>query len=207
MVVPQERALATGTGAGQARVATEQQLTPVLTERTRATEAVKAETPQAAADLQKAQADAQAAQQKLAEAETRKTKQVDLSRQTMQLAREIANAPNLDEVTGFSTAFPTFLPESQDLILKAEQLIALLTADNLKLMSGVLTDRDIQMLSTLSSGMRVSDKGIKGSASAIRNRLTEIANNIERELSKVDSQNPTQPAQSQVGQYKIVEVR
>jgi hypothetical protein len=105
-----------------------------------------------------------------------------MSRQTLELAREIASDPSLDRVTGVGAMTPTVMPESQDLILKAERLISLLTADNLKLMSGVLTDKDIQMLQTLSSGMRVTDKGIRGSAPAIRKRLNDIASGIETAL-------------------------
>lgn len=211
MVVPQERAFATGQGSGQARVSTEQQLNPVLAERARETAEAQQGTAAGQAALTKAQADAQAAQRKIQEEETRKIQQVDLSRQTARLAREIAEDPNFERVTGVGTMFPTILPESQDVILKAEQLISLLTADNLKLMSGVLTDRDIQMLSTLSSGMRVTDKGIRGSAPAIRKRLQQIAKNIDEKLGRAEQVNlEQQPAQQapqgqRIGRF-IIEV-
>lgn len=206
MIVPQERAFATGQGSGQARVATEQQLNPVLAERARETAEAQQGTAAGQAALTKAQADAQAAQRKIQEEETRKIQQVDLSRQTAKLAREIAEDPNFERVTGVGTMFPTILPESQDVILKAEQLISLLTADNLKLMSGVLTDRDIQMLSTLSSGMRVTDKGIRGSAPAIRKRLQQIAKNIDEKLGRAEQANSEQqPAQPRTEQDILAE--
>jgi hypothetical protein len=79
-------------------------------------------------------------------------------------------------------------------------------------MSGVLTDKDIQMLQTLSSGMRVTDKGIRGSAPAIRKRLTDIASGIETALGGAQAPQQQAPAAEQsqaqgVAGYKIIEVR
>lgn len=179
---PFARSYAGGQGAGAARLETEQGLNPILAERAVAQETAREGTATGQAELAKAQVEAQKAQQSQVDAEKVKAQQLDLSRQTARLAKEIASDARLDAVTGIGAMLPTVSPESQDLILKAEQLTALLTADNLKLMSGVLTDKDIQMLQTLSSGMRVTDKGIRGSAPAIRKRLTEIANSIDKKL-------------------------
>ena len=181
-VDPFARSYAGGQGAGAARIETEQGLNPVLAERTAAQTAAQEGTATGQAELAKAQSEAEKAKQATADAEKIKARKIDLSRQTAKLAREIAGSENLDRVTGVGTLTPTLLPESQDLILKAEQLLSLLTAENLSLMSGVLTDKDIQMLQTLSSGMRVTDKGIRGSAPAIKKRLTEIATSIEKQL-------------------------
>ncbi len=181
-VDPYARSYASGQGAGMARVQTEQSLNPVLAAREAEKVTAQEGTATGKAELSKAQMEAQKAQQAQTDAEKVKAQQIDLSRQTAQLAKEIASSKNLDQVTGVGAMVPTINPESQDLILKAERLISLLTADNLKLMSGVLTDKDIQMLQTLSSGMRVTDKGILGSAPAIRKRLTEIADGIEKKL-------------------------
>ena len=181
-VDPYARSYASGQGAGMARIETETGLNPVLAAREAEKVTAQEGTATGQAELSKAQMEAQKAQQAQTDAEKVKAQQIDLSRQTAQLAKEIASSKNLDQVTGVGAMVPTINPESQDLILKAERLISLLTADNLKLMSGVLTDKDIQMLQTLSSGMRVTDKGILGSAPAIRKRLTEIADGIEKKL-------------------------
>ena len=78
----------------------------------------------------------------------------------------------------------TFNPESRDVILKAQQLVAMMTSENMKLMSGVLTQPDMELLQTLSTGMRVDDKGIKGSTEAVKTQLTNIANKIEKTLAE-----------------------
>ena len=211
IINPYERSFASGMGAGQARIATEQGLNPILGAREAAkTEAVE-QTATGQAELKSAQLEADKAQNLAKEEETRKAKQIELSRQTATLAKEIANSPNLGSVTGFAAMTPTINPESQDLIIKAQQLLALLTADNLKLMSGVLTDKDIEMLQTLSSGMKIDDKGIKGSEQAIRQRLVEIATNIEKTLAEKSGAAPAQqqtpaatpPPPANVGRFKI----
>jgi hypothetical protein len=78
-------------------------------------------------------------------------------------------------------------------------------------MSGVLTDKDIEMLQTLSSGMKIDYKGIKGSEQAIRTRLVEIATNIEKTLAEKSGAAPVQqqsttttpPPPANVGRFKI----
>ena len=182
-VDPFARSYAGGQGAGAARIETEQGLNPVLAERTAAQTAAQEGTATGQAELAKVQSEAEKAKQATVDAEKIKARKIDLSRQTAKLAKEIAGSKNLEQVTGVGAMLPTVNPESQDLILKAEQLLSLLTAENLSLMSGVLTDKDIQMLQTLSSGMRVTDKGIRGSAPAIKKRLNEIATSIEKQLS------------------------
>ena len=195
IINPYERSFASGMGAGQARIATEQGLNPILGARKAGeVEAVEG-TATGQAELKSAQLEADKAQNLAKEEETRKAKQIELSRQTATLAKEIANSPNLGSVTGFAAMTPTINPESQDLIIKAQQLLALLTADNLKLMSGVLTEKDIEMLQTLSSGMKIDDKGIKGSEQAIRQRLVEIATNIEKTLAEKSGAAPSQQQQ------------
>jgi hypothetical protein len=75
---------------------------------------------------------------------------------------------------------PTAVPESQDLINKATRLQSLLTVDNLGMMSGVLTDKDIQFLTNIGSGLNITENGIKGSEEGVRARLNEIMKTIER---------------------------
>jgi hypothetical protein len=79
-----------------------------------------------------------------------------------------------------SVLSPTAVPESQDLINKATRLQSLLTVDNLGMMSGVLTDKDIQFLTNIGSGLNITENGIKGSEEGVRARLNEIMKTIER---------------------------
>lgn len=110
-------------------------------------------------------------------------KSAGIAREAATLAREIAEDSSLPNVTGtVTTILPVVRGESQDLINKAQRLESMLTYENLSLMSGVLTDRDIQFLGRLASGLSVSDGGIKGSTEGVRKRLLDIANKIDAAL-------------------------
>lgn len=126
------------------------------------------------------------------------------------LAREIAEDSSLPNVTGtVTTMLPVVRGESQDLINKAQRLESMLTYENLSLMSGVLTDRDIQFLGRLASGLGVSDGGIKGSTEGVRKRLLDIANKIDAALgagAESETENggvPAEPESHQSGQPQL----
>lgn len=129
-------------------------------------------------------------------AEQAKQKSNALAQEAVTLAREIANSPELDNVSGIMGKAPTIRPSSEDLINKAKRLESMLTVDNLKLMTGVLTDRDIQFLVNISSGLGLTDKGFRGSSTATRARLEDIAKKMEGALSQAPQQE-AQPAQPQ----------
>ena len=115
---------------------------------------------------------------------------INFSNEVIDLAEGLANDPKLDDITGpVSTMLPTISGASQDLINKAERLESMLTKENLGLMSGVLTDKDIQMLRSISSGINVSEGGIKGSYKGTKKRLQQIADKLKSGLQK------TQPKQ------------
>lgn len=83
--------------------------------------------------------------------------------------------PNLDAITG--TVKPrlfTFSEENQNLINVAKRLQALLTADNLDLMTGVLSESDIKIIANVGSALNITDGGILGSTEFVRNELTRI---------------------------------
>lgn len=132
----------------------------------------------------------QAAQQKIDannEAIAQRQEQIkqgkDMSYEALQLARSIAKDPYLDVVTGsIQSRIPKFEGESIDLINKAKQLQAMLTAGNLKLLKGSMSDKDLAFLTSMSSGLNVGDNGIRGSYKAIKGRLEQIAGKLETSL-------------------------
>jgi len=116
--------------------------------------------------------------------EEKKESSILMAQEAETLAREIAEADNLGDITGtIAPRLATIRPESQDLINKAERLQSLLTVDNLKLMSGVLTDRDIKFLTNIASGLNLDEGGIKGSTSAVKARLLDISDKIKGGIS------------------------
>lgn len=110
-------------------------------------------------------------------------KQAEMAREAVVLAREIANSPDLESISGVSRNISGRLPSNQDLVLKAKRLESILTVDNLKLMSGVLTDKDITFLTNIASGLGLDDLGFKGTGKGAAARLNDIANKIESGLS------------------------
>lgn len=120
------------------------------------------------------------------------------------LATELVDDPALSNAVGtVSTMAPTLSGTTQDVINKANRLQSLLTVDNLKLMSGVLTDRDIAFLTNVASGLNVTEGGIKGSEKEVKRRLGEISTKMSEKLSKLQplpttAINPAQPQAADV---------
>jgi len=135
--------------------------------------------------------------QKTEDIESKKESSAIMANEAATLAREIAGSPSLGSITGtVAPRIGTINPESQDLINKASRLQSLLTVDNLKLMSGVLTDRDIGFLTNVASGLNLTDNGILGSEKETKKRLTDIANKIEnasKKVSDTEAKDDTQP--------------
>ena len=73
----------------------------------------------------------------------------------------ILNSDKLPSITGFKGMTPTLLPETSDLINTLDQLNAVLTFENRDKLTGVLTDRDMDLLSKLASdlGIRKDETG------------------------------------------------
>lgn len=191
---PYSRSFSGGMGAGEARLATEQGLNPVLAQREAGKIGAIEQTATGGAKLQQEQQAVAKGQMAVDADKEQKAKALQASQEALRLTESIANNKNLGAVTGVAALTPTFNPESQDLINQANQLLALLTAENLKLMSGVLSETDIKMLRDLSSGLNVSEKGIKGSEQAVRARLTDIAGKLRTTLQSKGAQ-AEQPAQ------------
>lgn len=120
---------------------------------------------------------------------------IDVAREARDLANSISGDERFGDVVGtLNSRIPTVSDKSQDLINRANRLQSLLTLDNLKLMSGVLTDKDIEFLGRIGSGLNVTENGIKGSVQGTKDRLKEITGRLTGKISEYDKANPAQPA-------------
>lgn len=125
----------------------------------------------------------EANQQALQEKQQQVQKGKDMSYEAAKLARSIASNPQLDVVTGsIQSRLPKFEGASLDIINQAQQLQSMLTAGNLGLLKGAMSDKDIAFLQSMSSGLNVGDNGIKGSYEATKKKLNIIADKLERNL-------------------------
>ena len=130
--------------------------------------------------LQETQADIAKKQQDLEAVNKKKEAGNVMLADTYKVAKELAGAENLSDIVGtIELNLPTISGASQDLINKASRLQSLLTADNLSLMSGILTDKDIAFLTNIASGLNVTEGGIRGSTEGVKKRLGEIVKRIE----------------------------
>ncbi len=139
-------------------------------------------------EIEKRTTDAATAAQTTA---TQKQGSIDIARRARDLAQAIPTDPRFSDITGtVNSRTPTFNGASQDLINRTNQLQTLLTADNLKLMSGVLTDRDITFLTQIGSGLNVSDNGINGSEVGTRKTLDDITSRLTQKIADYEKANP-----------------
>lgn len=139
-------------------------------------------------EIDKRKTDAANAAQALS---TQKAGAYDLAKEASALVSDIGDSKSLDSITGpIYSRLMTVSGPSQDLINKAERLQTLLTVDNLKLMSGVLTDKDITFLAQVGSGLNIGDGGIKGSTEGTKQRLSQIAGKLSTKLTEYEKANP-----------------
>lgn len=139
-------------------------------------------------EIEKRTTDAATAAQTTA---TQKQGSIDIARRARDLAQAIPTDPRFSDITGtVNSRTPTLNGASQDLINRTNQLQTLLTADNLKLMSGVLTDRDITFLTQIGSGLNVSDNGINGSEVGTRKTLDDITSRLTQKIADYEKANP-----------------
>ena len=99
----------------------------------------------------------------------------------------LGNDDYISAITGFRGATPFSIPgtEGYDAMVAFEQLKDNLTLENLSKMSGVLTDRDIQILASAGAGLKAGM-----SASAMRGQLNKIRDVLirksERQRAKLE---------------------
>jgi hypothetical protein len=112
---------------------------------------------------------------------------LDIAKRARDLANSIPKNGQFDKITGtLDSMTPTLLGSSKDLINQANQLQTLLTADNLKLMSGVLTDKDVEFLSQIGSGLAIGSKGIDGSEEGTRKGLKDISDRLTQKIGQYE---------------------
>lgn len=96
------------------------------------------------------------------------------AQEILELATSLKNHKGRERATGFSSMFPSIAGgDARDFEVKLERLSSLLTLDNLGLMSGVLTDKDIQILRSAAGGLDVGQ-----SEEALLGELDRIIENV-----------------------------
>jgi hypothetical protein len=84
---------------------------------------------------------------------------------------------DFDKVTGTAGRLPSVMPKTEDILVQADRLESLLTADNMDIMTGVLSETDIKIISNLAGGFGLERNKdgkpvrIKGSSEAFKDRM------------------------------------
>jgi len=106
---------------------------------------------------------------------------LDLAKRAATISSDLAANEGLSSVVGgqfYLDNTPTFA-NSQAVINKALELASLVTKDNLRLMTGVLTQKDIEFLQRISSGgLNITENGILGNYEQVVKDLTELSNRL-----------------------------
>ena len=100
----------------------------------------------------------EAAERRLVTSETEdEENKIRQGRTAFMILNELKNNPEglSGAVGGFSSRMPSFSDETIDFEAKYKYVKDLLTLDNLSLMKGVLTDRDIELLANAASGLQL----------------------------------------------------
>jgi hypothetical protein len=124
---------------------------------------------------------------------TKKGKQ--FQQRAVSLLRKIVDNPNLPDVLGSlegSVDFRLFDDEEAELIADIEEAGNILTAENLDLMSGVLSESDIALLKSLASG-------------GLNRRRTEdrFISDVQSMIERLSSGGEAEESESQVGRFKV----
>jgi len=124
-----------------------------------------------------------------------KAKQIGMAESAINSVDKLLSG-DLDRVTGWLGKTKTALPATQDILNVAQRLNSMLTADNLGIMSGVLSETDIKIIQDLASGMGFEPgKGFSGSKQGTMDRLVEIKASLEDALARKENGINLKPAQ------------
>ncbi|OED34071.1 hypothetical protein AB832_08190 [Flavobacteriaceae bacterium (ex Bugula neritina AB1)] len=158
---------------------------------------------QAKSDLEKQRLQQQIDANKVNTEQAQQAKQVKQqeaitsTQQTLESVNELLNAPGFEAAVGTTGAFPT-LPgsEAADFETALDSFIGNLTLENMGKMSGVLSDSDIKMIKSASSGLSV-----KMSEGAFKKRLQKIKDRLEEKLAAQGGEVSQPPAATADGNF------
>ena len=122
-------------------------------------------------------------QEKIREADVKNKKGRQLGEKAKSLASELLNHPGLDRSVGALQGsvvgqFLTGSDESSNFMNKHNQLKSILTAENLDMMTGVLSETDIKILSDIAGG----GLQLKGGEKAYRDELISMGGVLDNPL-------------------------
>lgn len=143
---------------------------------------------------QRLEQDIEAKKQSIETAKAEKVKDISAAANNSQqlisnIDQILNNEDYIDTLTGVTGVIPTVMPSSRDADVVFDQLVNSLTLDNLGLMSGVLTDRDIQVLRSAAAGIEkgmTKDKFVSQLRS-IKNRVASKLKTAQKSI-KDDSE-------------------
>lgn len=136
-------------------------------------------------------------------------KETSQANQTIGVIDSILGSERLDNITGLSGALPFSLPGTQDLLGQVQQLKSLLTANNLGIMSGVLSESDMKIIQGLSNDIIIDtdEQGnvtrIKGSEKGTRKKLKQIKDKLTESLNSNGMYLEGQKAKSADGRIAV----
>lgn len=171
-----ERGLPSGSPQG-AQAVDVQTLTPEMQQKMRAEGA--AATTRATEEAKRAVEDEGETENKMIQAQD-----------TIKVVDDIIGSDRLDNITGLHGALPFSMPETQDLLGRVQQLKSLLTAGNLGIMTGVLSESDMKIIQGLSNDIIIEsdEQGnvtrIKGSEAGTKKKLKTIRNKMIESMNK-----------------------
>lgn len=158
----------------------------------------KESTPGGQARVQADRAQAQQAESKAREAEAAQEKGMEVRRRAVALVDNLLDPQRRDALESATGSIQGMLPSvrqsSADFEVDLEALNALLTSENLDMMSGVLSESDIKILRDVASG----GLDMRSSAPRIINRLQQIKSSLQ---SRINGQ-PSQRSAPQAGSVK-----
>jgi hypothetical protein len=125
------------------------------------------------------------------------------AQKTLKVMDDILVSDNLDNITGITGLIPFNTGKSKDLLGQVQQMKSLLTADNLGIMTGVLSESDIKIIEGLSNDIRMKtdesgnitsiDGSYEGTIQKLKKMKTEIVRGLNAGGMYVNGQTITNP--------------
>ncbi len=118
------------------------------------------------------------------EAEEMQAKKLAQGKQAITVIDDIFKSDRLDNITGLTGMIPFSTGKTQDLLGQVQQLKSITTADNLGIMTGVLSETDMKIIAGLSNDITMTTDadgnvtGISGSYEGTKKKLKKIRDGI-----------------------------